>query len=120
MGEPRSRGMPVAAVKVVRVQITVHAPRRRSARAVLVIGITAIAITRAAQAGRADEAIRLSNRLSPLWTLFHQCGGSLRVIAAAAEILRLAPPSCLPLPMQSLQGDMRERLAVILDELQLG
>jgi hypothetical protein len=41
--------MPVAAVKVVRVQITVHAPRRRSARAVLVIGITAIAITRAAQ-----------------------------------------------------------------------
>jgi 4-hydroxy-tetrahydrodipicolinate synthase len=80
---------------------------------------TALAITRAAQAGHADEAIRLSDRLSPLWTLFHQCGGSLRVIAAAAEILRLAPPSCLPLPMQSLHGDMRERLVSTLDELQL-
>jgi 4-hydroxy-tetrahydrodipicolinate synthase len=80
---------------------------------------TALAITRAAQAGHADEAAKLSDRLSPLWALFQQCNGSSRVVAAAAEILGLVQAPSLPLPLQSLQGDLRVRLAEVLDELKL-
>ena len=42
---------------------------------------TALAITRAAQSGDNAEAMRLSQRLQPLWRLFGE-HGSLRVVAA--------------------------------------
>ena len=77
----------------------------------------ALAITRAAQAGNAQEAERLSERLAPLWKLFLQYGG-LRVIAMAAELRGLVA-SCLPLPVKPLQRDATQRLSVILDELEL-
>ena len=57
----------------------------------------ALSITRAAQAGRAQEAAVESRRLAPLWDLFAELGGSLRVTAAIAEHLGLVLPSCLPL-----------------------
>jgi 4-hydroxy-tetrahydrodipicolinate synthase len=77
----------------------------------------ALAITRSAQAGNAQEAERLSQRLAPLWALFLQYGG-LRVIATAAELRGLVASS-LPLPVKPLQGDVKQRLHAILDELEL-
>lgn len=80
---------------------------------------TALAITRAAQAGNAKEAIRLSERLQPLWELFSEFGGSLRVVAAAAELLVLVEHPCLPLPLKALDGEGRRRLGELIDELDL-
>ncbi|GHB14091.1 dihydrodipicolinate synthase family protein [Modicisalibacter luteus] len=80
---------------------------------------TALAITRAAQAGDTQEATRLSERLQPLWALFGQHGGSLRVVAAAAELQGLIEHPSLPLPLKALEGSGRQRLAVLLDELEL-
>ena len=80
---------------------------------------TTLAITRAAQAGNAQEATRLSQRLQPLWALFAQHGGSLRVVAAAAELMGLAAHPCLPLPLKALDGAGREQLAALIDTLDL-
>lgn len=80
---------------------------------------TALAITRAAQAGNAQEATRLSERLQPLWALFSQYGGSLRVVAAAAELQGHVEHPCLPLPLKALSGEGRRRLAELIDELDL-
>ncbi len=80
---------------------------------------TALAITRASLAGDTQEALRLSERLSPLWALFSQHGGSLRVVATAAELMGLATSPCLPLPLKALEGTDRQELARLLDELQL-
>ncbi|MGJ7457805.1 dihydrodipicolinate synthase family protein [Halomonas sp. RA08-2] len=80
---------------------------------------TALAICRAAQAGQADEAMRLSQRLEPLWTLFRQHGGGLRVVATASELLGLAEPPSLPLPLKVLEGQHRQALGFLLEELGL-
>ena len=79
----------------------------------------ALAITRAAQAGNAQEATRLSKRLQPLWELFNESGGSLRVVAAAAELQGIAESPCLPLPLKTLDKEGRRRLASLIDELDL-
>jgi 4-hydroxy-tetrahydrodipicolinate synthase len=84
-----------------------------------VFPVTALAITRAAQAGNAKEAIRLSERLKPLWQLFSEYGGSLRVVAAAAELQGLVEHPCLPLPLKALGGEGRRRLGGLIDELDL-
>lgn len=75
---------------------------------------TALEITRAAQAGHAEEAARLSAQLHPLWALFAEQGGSLRVMAAAAELLGLVEAPCLPLPLKAMDGEGRRRLAALL------
>ncbi len=80
---------------------------------------TALAITRAAREGNQQEAIRLSEQLAPLWALFRQYGGSLRVIATAAELLGLVRAPCLPLPLRALAGNERQQLASLLAELKL-
>ncbi|WP_203139293.1 dihydrodipicolinate synthase family protein [Microbacterium sp. JZ31] len=79
----------------------------------------ALALTRAALAGRADEANRASERLAPLWDLFAQFGGSLRVVAAVAEHLGLVRPGSLPLPLRGLDEAQRARVAAVVDELGL-
>jgi 4-hydroxy-tetrahydrodipicolinate synthase len=79
----------------------------------------ALPITRAAQAGNATEALAESARLTPLWELFTECGGSLRVVAAIAEQLGLAQPSCLPLPILGLDKSDRARVAACLAQLGL-
>lgn len=79
----------------------------------------ALRISRAAQAGRAAEAVAESERLAPLWGLFSEFGGSLRVTAAIAEHLGLATRSCLPLPLQGLTGAQRDRVTAVVDELGL-
>ena len=76
-----------------------------------------LAITRAAQAGQADQALALSATWQPLWDLF-AAHGSLRVTATTAELLGLARTPCLPPPLQALQGEHRERLATLLTKLE--
>ncbi|MEF3120363.1 dihydrodipicolinate synthase family protein [Kocuria flava] len=78
----------------------------------------ALHITRAAQEGRAEEAAAASDRLAPLWELFAEFG-SLRVVAAIAEHLGLAPVSCLPLPLHGLNDKQRAQVGRIVDDLQL-
>ncbi|GAA1234552.1 dihydrodipicolinate synthase family protein [Prauserella halophila] len=80
----------------------------------------ALTITRAAQEGRATDAVAESERLAPLWDRFAEFGGSLRVVAAIAEHLGLAPHRCLPLPVQGLSDAQRAAVAEVLDELGLG
>lgn len=80
---------------------------------------TALAITRAAMAGDVGTAQQLTARLQPLWDLFAQHGGSLRVIATAAELLGLVRSPCLPLPLQALDGEDRVWLAALLESLAL-
>ncbi|MBG6182426.1 4-hydroxy-tetrahydrodipicolinate synthase [Arthrobacter sp. CAN_A214] len=79
----------------------------------------ALRITRAALDGRTSEAMAESERLTPLWQLFTEFGGSLRVIAAIAEQLGLATRSCLPLPIQGLTKGQRAQVGRVVDELQL-
>lgn len=80
----------------------------------------ALQITRAAQEGNADVALAESHRLQPLWDLFAEFGGSVRVTAAIAEHLGLAPARCLPLPLQGLADDQRARVKGVIDKLVLG
>lgn len=79
----------------------------------------ALKITRAALAGRVDEALAESERLAPLWQLFAEYGGSIRVIAAVAEHLGLAAERSLPLPIQGLDAAGRSRVAEAIDSLAL-
>ncbi len=79
----------------------------------------AMRITRAALEGRVSEAAAESERLAPLWKLFAEFGGSLRVVAAIAEQMGLASQSCLPLPLQGLTEKQRARVSRIVDELAL-
>lgn len=72
---------------------------------------TALAIVRAQDSAPSD-------RLEPLWALFRQYG-SLRVMAAAAEMAGKVTAPALPFPLQALCGEPRQRLAAIIDELAL-
>lgn len=76
-------------------------------------------ITRAALAGETERAELLSAALQPLWDLFADCGGSLRVAAAVAEHLGLVRPHCLPLPILGLDADQKRRVAEVVDRLEL-
>lgn len=76
-------------------------------------------ITRAAQRGDAQEASQLLERLRPLWDLVARQGGSLRVMAAAAELLGLVKSPCLPLPLKAIQGPDRAHLAELIASLEL-
>lgn len=79
----------------------------------------ALAITRAAQESRPDDAVAEAQRLAPLWSLFADFGGSLRVVAAIAEHIGLVEEGRLPLPIQGLTVAQRERVAEVVNELHL-
>lgn len=72
-----------------------------------------LAICRAACAGKADDANRLSAQLEPMWALFRQ-HGSLRVVATAAELQGVVSRPCLPLPLKALEGSARQELVRVL------
>jgi 4-hydroxy-tetrahydrodipicolinate synthase len=80
---------------------------------------TALAITRAALSGNAEEATRLSESLKPLWALFTQFGGSFRVVATAAELRGFTHSPSLPLPLRTISGAARQQIAAVIDELEL-
>ena len=75
----------------------------------------ATALTRAAQAGDAQEARRLDDAFKPLWALFRQYG-SFRVmyaIAAALDLGRFAPPRpVLPVPAEA-EARVEDALATL-------
>ena len=80
---------------------------------------TAQLLTAAVKNGDIEEALRISELLTPVWEFFQRSGGSLRVVAAAAEIQNLVKAPCLPLPLSALDGTERERLAALLDSSEL-
>jgi 4-hydroxy-tetrahydrodipicolinate synthase len=79
----------------------------------------ALRITRAAQEDRIADAFAESERLAPLWGLFAEFGGSLRVVAAIAEHLGHVRRCSLPLPIQGLTEAQRTRVAAVVSELGL-
>jgi 4-hydroxy-tetrahydrodipicolinate synthase len=79
---------------------------------------TALALTRAALGGDAAGARKMSERLEPLWAMNREYG-SLRVMAAMAEMLGLVKGHCLPLPLQPLNGESKERVARVMRGLEL-
>lgn len=66
-----------------------------------------------------SQAAVLFATMEPLWALFKQ-HGSIRVVAATAELLGLVQSPCLPLPLQSLQGEDRAKVAAWLASLPEG
>ncbi|NQZ33374.1 MAG: dihydrodipicolinate synthase family protein [Oceanospirillaceae bacterium] len=79
---------------------------------------TMLAITRAAQANDAAQADKLNAALQPLWMLFGKYG-SLRVIAACAELEGLVKGTCLPQPLMAIQGEDRDKLGLFLNHFSL-
>ena len=76
-------------------------------------------LAQAALSGESERAEAINRQLSPLWQLFTQYRGSLRVIAAAASIMGLAERDCLPRPIQPLPDSARNEIAKVLRELAL-
>lgn len=81
--------------------------------------LTMLAIAQAAIDGNVEEATRLSERLTPLWQLFTEHRGSLRVTAATAELLGYAKTPCLPPPLRTLDDDAKLKLKMLISELDL-
>ncbi|WP_346795456.1 dihydrodipicolinate synthase family protein [Halomonas sp. Bachu 37] len=79
----------------------------------------ALALTRAAQAGDTEQAIARSAALEPLWALYQEYGGSLRVAATIAELTGNVSQPCLPQPLRTLQGEARKRVEAVIDMLSL-
>lgn len=79
----------------------------------------ALAISRAALTGDMAQARARSDALVPLWDLFKRYGGSLRVIATAAELLGAVSAPCLPAPLRTLTGDARRQVADVIETLRL-
>ncbi|MGO3067170.1 MAG: dihydrodipicolinate synthase family protein [Brevibacterium linens] len=76
-------------------------------------------ITRAAELGNAQLARELSAELQPLWDLFTEFGGSLRVSAALAEHLGLVGADILPLPVRDLDAAAKRKVAEVAERLDL-
>ncbi|SMX87014.1 dihydrodipicolinate synthase family protein [Brevibacterium linens] len=76
-------------------------------------------ITRAAELGNAQLARELSAELQPLWDLFTEFGGSLRVSAALAEHLGLVGAGSLPLPVRDLDAAAKRKVAEVAERLDL-
>ena len=79
----------------------------------------ALALTRAAQAGDTEETQARSDALAPLWALYHDYGGSLRVVATMAELTGRVSAPCLPQPLNTLQGEARQQVAAVIEALGL-
>ncbi|MEW6483629.1 MAG: dihydrodipicolinate synthase family protein [Pseudomonadota bacterium] len=77
---------------------------------------TAMAIAEAAARHDQQQVAVLSERLTPLWALFTQHGGGIRVMAAAAALLGLVSPECLPRPLKALSRDDVARVAAVIRE----
>jgi 4-hydroxy-tetrahydrodipicolinate synthase len=77
------------------------------------------AMTAAAKAGDDQRVSALDAQLQPLWALFRQHGGSLRVISAAAGLLGLTERDCLPRPLLPLSDADCQQIAAVLAALDL-
>lgn len=77
---------------------------------------TAKAIADAAARHDQHQVAILSECFKPLWALFTQHGGGLRVVAAAAALLGLVSPDCLPRPLKALNRDDVAEIAAVIRE----
>lgn len=75
-----------------------------------------VAVMRAAQAGRIEEARKLGNALEPVWNTFKSYG-SIRVMYAIVEILGLGR-TVPPRPILPLDPDARSRVETAIMSLQ--
>ena len=80
---------------------------------------TAKAVSDAAARQDKQQVIELSERFKPLWALFAKHGGGIRVTAAAAALLGLATPDCLPRPLKALGRDDIAEIAAVIRESRL-
>jgi 4-hydroxy-tetrahydrodipicolinate synthase len=80
---------------------------------------TALLFTQAAQAGDFATVAAQSRRLEPLWALFRQHGGSIRVMSAAAAILGLADENNLPRPLRALSSEEQREVRQVIETLEL-
>ena len=71
-------------------------------------------LTDAALAGQKDEVARINAIFTPFWEMSVRYGGSLRVIASAAEIMGLAGADALPSPLQKISQNDMEKLASLI------
>ncbi|MCQ4085472.1 dihydrodipicolinate synthase family protein [Saccharibacillus sp. JS10] len=74
-------------------------------------------MTRHAQAGRAEEALKQSEQLSPIWALFNQ-HGSVRVAAAIAIYKKWISAPGLPLPLIPVGSSAIENIEDCLNALE--
>ncbi|KJY73636.1 dihydrodipicolinate synthase family protein [Vibrio nigripulchritudo] len=65
------------------------------------------------------QAKALSQEFEPLWDMFTQNLGGMRVMATAAEILGYAEAPCLPAPLTGLNPDSQALLRNLISELEL-
>ncbi|MFW8590708.1 dihydrodipicolinate synthase family protein [Glaciecola sp. 2405UD65-10] len=66
-----------------------------------------------------NEANNASEKLSPIWDLFVQHKGGMRVMAGAAHLLGYTEAQCLPQPLQALDKDEMLALKIVLQELNM-
>lgn len=76
-------------------------------------------IAEAAAAGDHAAVREQNERLSPLWALFRQHGGSFRVMSAAASLLGLADDNCLPRPLLPLRAEQLTEVKRVISDLEL-
>lgn len=76
-------------------------------------------ITDAAARDDQQQVIMLSQQLAPVWSLFRQHGGSVRVLAAAAGILGITDSDCLPRPLRPLAAEDIKDIAQVIETLKL-
>lgn len=69
--------------------------------------------------GDVQQAEALSVALEPIWALYREYGGSLRVAATIAEVTGKVSQPCLPQPLKTLQGNDRKRVAQVVEQLGL-
>lgn len=77
-------------------------------------------LTDAALAGQKDEVARINAIFAPFWEMSARYGGSLRVIASAAEIMGLAGAHALPRPLKGVSAQDAEQLASLIKTHQPG
>lgn len=78
-----------------------------------------LSILHAVQKGDIDEGIRLSEQFTALWQTVTKYKGSVRCVAAMAEIMRLVQAPCLPHPLMAVENHDRAQLDSLLHTLQL-
>ena len=135
-GVPTDPGAARAHIRAIRARIPEHVTIGVSGDAVGAAGLIAgcdafytaiggtlpremLTITRAVQRGDHELALAETERLTPLWDLFREAGGSIRIAAVLSELLGFTGPNPLPLPIQGITDDLRQRAKLVIQQLGL-
>lgn len=69
--------------------------------------------------GNLEAAIQQSEALEPIWAIIAKYHGSVRCMAAMAEILGLVQTPCLPKPLKEMNSEDKHNLKYIMQQLHL-